>query len=436
MYEKILLTFLLLFSIIILKAEDPLKLKHNNKSYVADFANLLSNEEENILDKKIKDFRTRSTVEFSIVTVNSLNGNDVAEFTNILANSWGVGNKNNNGCMILISLEPRKLRTEVGYGLEGDLTDGLTKYYQENYAIPLFKENRIFDGLNTLLTNHIELLDPVAIEQRRENAILQEKIDRENTESFKDGLLYFILTTLLVGIGYWVIWYFSKKRKVHLQNIKWEEGKFIKKETYEMREYNKNIKDLNKYILLIERAKKYNISHKFIDENNDLTVLNVWDKNIVNKRIKKVNIISYHSLEVEVNYLNKVPDSIKDYILQLSKLSNRKANYENNISKIMDYNDISLVTPAYPKFEEDKLYCLKILEQYNEEYNNNTFTLNGYRDLLYKCDTLIKHVDSLEKFEISLKDKLLRVVVINKHYMITESLLKITQRRITYPKSF
>ena len=68
-----------------------------------------------------------------VVTVNSLDGDAIEDYANKLFRQYGIGDsKKNNGVLILLSIQDRKCRIEVGYGLEGTLTDGNTGLIQED----------------------------------------------------------------------------------------------------------------------------------------------------------------------------------------------------------------------------------------------------------------------------------------------------------------
>ena len=70
------------------------------------------------------------------------------EYSTNLFRQFGIGDKEkNNGLLILIALEERKSRIEVGYGLEGVLPDGKTGRIQDEYMIPYFKDNNFDEGI-------------------------------------------------------------------------------------------------------------------------------------------------------------------------------------------------------------------------------------------------------------------------------------------------
>ena len=92
--------------------------------YLNDGANMLSADAKDQLLTASKDLHEQTGAQFVIVTVPSLNGQSIEEYSNDLFNNWGIGDKDrNNGVLLLISKDDKKFRIEVGSGLEGTLTD-------------------------------------------------------------------------------------------------------------------------------------------------------------------------------------------------------------------------------------------------------------------------------------------------------------------------
>jgi uncharacterized protein len=72
-----------------------------------------------------------------VVVLNNLRGNDLEEYSNKLARHWGIGQKGkNNGVLLIFAIKERKVRIEVGYGLESKLTDAKSKDILRTYVVP------------------------------------------------------------------------------------------------------------------------------------------------------------------------------------------------------------------------------------------------------------------------------------------------------------
>jgi len=134
--------------------------KPTTNFYVNDYANLLSSETENYIMSINQTLNSKTKAQVVVVTVKNLEGNSLEEYATELFRSFGIGDKTlNNGVLMLITLEERKSRIEVGYGLEGILNDAKTGRIQDNYMIPYLKENNWDEGIKngfSAIVNEIE----------------------------------------------------------------------------------------------------------------------------------------------------------------------------------------------------------------------------------------------------------------------------------------
>lgn len=132
---------------------------------VSDFENIFTPDEKNYLDSLVNRHEEITTNQIAIVTLNPDPGlistqDDFAEFSFILFNKWGVGNKkNNNGVGILFSTQLRLVRIEVGYGLEKTLTNEKAKLIIDEIIIPAFKDGIYFAGIKQALENIFKLIE-------------------------------------------------------------------------------------------------------------------------------------------------------------------------------------------------------------------------------------------------------------------------------------
>ncbi len=118
------------------------------KGYMNDFAHILSEDEAVKLEVELAKFDARMGVEIAVVSVKSLNGYSVEEYTKRLSNAWGVGKKSaNNGIMFLVAPSERKIRIAVGDGLTAQFSDGEVKRIIENEVVPRFRKNQLNEGL-------------------------------------------------------------------------------------------------------------------------------------------------------------------------------------------------------------------------------------------------------------------------------------------------
>ena len=126
--------------------------------HVNDYANMLSSSEQQRLETKLRNYRDTTTTVIAIATVNSLNGRDIQQVGTELFNRWNIweGDKN-NGVLILVSKQERRMRIEVGYGLEGAIPDVMAARIIRNVLNPAFKKGDFYEGFDRATTILIEL---------------------------------------------------------------------------------------------------------------------------------------------------------------------------------------------------------------------------------------------------------------------------------------
>lgn len=146
--KQILLAAALLFSTIC--AAEPVSQLHPS-NYVNDFAHVLSDQTVAELNDTCQQVDQKAHAQIAVVTINTLDGSDVESYTNALYRQWGVGSKaTNRGALILLAVQDRKGRIEVGYGLEPILPDGKVGSFGRE-AAPFLKQGD-YSGVVRLLT--------------------------------------------------------------------------------------------------------------------------------------------------------------------------------------------------------------------------------------------------------------------------------------------
>ena len=100
------------------------------------------------LAKQINTSRTEKSYQLGILMIPTLEDRAIEDYSLDVARKWGIGEKaKNNGVLLIIAKNDRKLRIEVGSGLEGDLTDAESGRIIRNTITPSFKENKFFEGI-------------------------------------------------------------------------------------------------------------------------------------------------------------------------------------------------------------------------------------------------------------------------------------------------
>ena len=115
---------------------------------VVDLAGLLSTADQAALAQASADLEAKTTNQLVVVTLPSLQGTTIEDYGYQLGRRWQIGQKDkNNGVLLIVAATERKVRIEVGYGLEGTLTDAATKLIIENSILPQFRAGDLSGGI-------------------------------------------------------------------------------------------------------------------------------------------------------------------------------------------------------------------------------------------------------------------------------------------------
>ena len=125
---------------------------------VNDFANVLSSGEKNALEQKLRAYQNSTTIQIAVVTINSLQGEDDFDFAFRLASDWGIGqSEEDNGILLFIAREDRKVRFVTGPGTQGFLPDIMAKRIIEEYIVPAFRQGQYYRGIDQATTQVMQL---------------------------------------------------------------------------------------------------------------------------------------------------------------------------------------------------------------------------------------------------------------------------------------
>ena len=115
---------------------------------VVDTADLLSPAAEAALTARLAAFEDSTSAQIVVLTIASLDGEVLEEYATRVFRTWGLGQKGaDNGALLLVARDDRKLRIEVGYGLEGDLTDARSATIIRNDIVPRFRDGDFEGGI-------------------------------------------------------------------------------------------------------------------------------------------------------------------------------------------------------------------------------------------------------------------------------------------------
>jgi uncharacterized protein len=126
---------------------------------VVDQADILQPSTKAGLQSKLRDLEDKSSIQLVVATIKSLEGYDIETYANGLFRYWKLGEaKKNNGALFVIAPNERKMRIEVGYGLEGVLTDALSKVIIASAVTPKFKAGDYNAGVESGVDGIVEVL--------------------------------------------------------------------------------------------------------------------------------------------------------------------------------------------------------------------------------------------------------------------------------------
>ena len=126
---------------------------------VVDQANVMTPESRTNVEAKLKNLEDKSGIQLVVATVKSLQGGDIETFANELFRFWKLGQaQKNNGVLFLVAPAEHKVRIEVGYGLEGTLTDALSSVIIQSAVLPRFKANDFSGGIERGVDGIISVL--------------------------------------------------------------------------------------------------------------------------------------------------------------------------------------------------------------------------------------------------------------------------------------
>ncbi|MBD3797926.1 MAG: TPM domain-containing protein [Campylobacterales bacterium] len=130
-----------------------------NNSRVVDNAGLFNTYQRIDLEKRLAAHETNTSNQVVVVTLNSLEGYDIADYGYQLGRHWGIGQKDkNNGVLLIVAPNERKVRIEVGYGLEGALPDATANSIIQYEILPFFKTGNYYDGVNSGIKSILEAI--------------------------------------------------------------------------------------------------------------------------------------------------------------------------------------------------------------------------------------------------------------------------------------
>jgi uncharacterized protein len=115
---------------------------------VNDYANVLQSSQTQALEAQLAQLERDTGHQVAVLTVPTLDGEDIEGFSIRVAENWKIGKKGyDNGAILVVAVKDRRLRLEVGYGLEGVLPDAIAKQVTADYIVPHFRQQDYAGGI-------------------------------------------------------------------------------------------------------------------------------------------------------------------------------------------------------------------------------------------------------------------------------------------------
>jgi uncharacterized protein len=117
------------------------------EGFVTDLAGVLDASQKRSLEGFLSDFNVQTTNEIGVLIVDTTGGASISRFAVQVAERWSVGKRGiDNGVLFVVAIQDRKMSIQVGYGLEGDLTDLESSYIIQD-VVPYFRGGRFYEGI-------------------------------------------------------------------------------------------------------------------------------------------------------------------------------------------------------------------------------------------------------------------------------------------------
>jgi len=185
-----LLFVLIFFGFTSLQAQDNLLKKPKMETSVYDNAKMMNDSQVKLLEQKLIRYSDTTSTQIVIITIHSLKGQEISMYTTALAHKWGIGQaEKDNGILILVSKDDRKMTIQTGYGVEHLLTDALSRRIIENIMKPNFKQGDFYGGLDAATT---------AIMQIMSGEYQGEPVSQSDTKGFPVKIIIIIIIILFV----------------------------------------------------------------------------------------------------------------------------------------------------------------------------------------------------------------------------------------------
>jgi uncharacterized protein len=181
---------------------------------VVDDAHLLDANSRAAIETKLADLESKTGRQLVVVTLPSLQGYEIEDFGYRLGRAWGIGEKGKNtGALLIVAPNEHRARIEVGYGLEGTLTDAVSRLIIENGILPRFRNNDFAGGILRGVDDIVQVLTGDAEDFKRRAA------EQNNPPAGAQGWGQFIIIALFIGL--WLSFALRSRRSNRYGGMPW-----------------------------------------------------------------------------------------------------------------------------------------------------------------------------------------------------------------------
>jgi len=162
---------------------------------VNDFATVLDPTERENLERQLTDLERATSAEVAVVTMSTLGERPIEQYAATLFNAWGIGKKDrDNGVLVLVAVQDRTMRIEVGYGLEGILPDGLAGAVMRETFLPRLRDGDYATGVLEGMARVMEIVGRQEVLTAEQRASL----DRANADAATSSDLVWLIVSIAV----------------------------------------------------------------------------------------------------------------------------------------------------------------------------------------------------------------------------------------------
>ncbi|WP_455479885.1 TPM domain-containing protein [Bartonella sp. B23] len=173
--------------------------------YINDVAHLLDNATKENLTEKLAVLEEKTGDQIVIVTLPTLSGSDIETYSNSLFRAWRLGQKQiNNGVLLVIVPSEREVRIEVGYGLEGELTDAISAVIINNFVLPNFREGNyqkgIVEAVHAIIKVITENDSDFSFRIKMKAKVIEEQKKKSEKEKIAINIIMFFIFFIMVSL--------------------------------------------------------------------------------------------------------------------------------------------------------------------------------------------------------------------------------------------